>query len=72
MYAKDPQAIKARLIQQSTRRLESKMGGKFRNVVLQCLNSDFGIMEDTREDLKLQQAFRSQVVGVLERAAEYV
>lgn len=71
-FAKDPQAIKARLVQQGSRRLESKMGRKYRDIVLQCLNGEFSVTEDTKEDLKLQQAFRSQVVDVLERAAEYI
>ena len=71
-FAKDPQAVKARLVQQASRRLESKMGGKYRDIVLQCLNGEFFVTDDTKEDLKLQQAFRSQVVDVLERAAEYV
>ena len=48
------------------------MGGKLRDLLLRCLNSDFGVVEDTKDGLKLQQAFRSQVVAVLERAAEYV
>ena len=48
------------------------MGSKYRDIVLQCLNTEFSVIDDTKEDLKLQQAFRSQVVDVLERAAEYV
>ena len=72
MYAKDGESIKALLIQHSTKRLEPRMGRRFRDLVLQCLNSDFGVTEDQREDLKLQQAFRNQVVDVLERAVEYI
>lgn len=72
MFAKNPQSIKARLVTHAERRLESKVGGKYRDVVLKCLNGDFGIQNDSKEDLKLQQAFRGQVVDVLERAAQNV
>jgi hypothetical protein len=46
------------------------MGEKYKVVVLKCLRSDFGVSDDSKHDLKLQQAFRSQVVDVLGRAAE--
>ena len=71
-YAKSPKHVKARLVMQAERRLESKVGGKYRDVVLKCLNGDFDVQDDSKEDLKLQQAFRSQVVDVLERAAQNV
>jgi hypothetical protein len=32
----------------------------------------FDVLSDTKEDLKLQQAFRSQVVDILEAAAAHV
>lgn len=48
------------------------MGEKYKSVVLKCLQGNFGVIDDTKEDLKLQQAFRAQVVEVLQRAAENV
>ncbi|KAG5811370.1 hypothetical protein H9Q74_006068 [Fusarium xylarioides] len=64
----DPQAIKRRLIQQAEKRLGSKMGDRYKSVVLKCLQGDFAITDDTKEDLKLQQAFRAHVVDVLQKA----
>ena len=52
---------------QARRRLESHMGRRYMHVVLTCLSGDFGLTDDTREELRLQQAFRSQVVDVLEQ-----
>lgn len=40
-------------------RLVSKVGKKHQDVVLKCLWADFRIVDDTEEDLKLQQEFRS-------------
>jgi len=48
------------------------MGERYKQVVLKCLSGDFGVVDDTKEDLKLQQAFRTQIVDVLERAAANV
>jgi hypothetical protein len=39
-------------------------------VVLKCLQGNFEVSDDTKEDLKLQQAFRAQVVDVLQKAAD--
>ena len=44
------------------------MGAKYRDIVLKCISGEFGVSNDTREDLKLQQAFRIQVVEVLQRS----
>ena len=60
------------LIKQAEKRLAAKMGDRYRDVVLRCLNGQFGVSNDTRDDLKLQQAFRSGAVGVLERAVASV
>ncbi|KAF2202012.1 hypothetical protein GQ43DRAFT_471252 [Delitschia confertaspora ATCC 74209] len=70
--ARDPFVIRAQLIKQAQRRLGDKMGEKYQQVVLACLMGEFGVTNDTREDLKLQQAFRTQVVDVLERIAAYI
>ena len=48
------------------------MGDKYQRVVLTCLQGAFEVDNDTKEDLKLQQAFRAQVVDVLEKTAEYI
>lgn len=57
------------LIKQAERRLGPKMGEKYKNLVVKCLNGQFGITNDTRDDLRLQQVFRTDVVDVLEKAA---
>jgi len=48
------------------------MGGKYRDLVVACLTDDFGVKDDTKEDIKLQQAFRAQVVEVLARSLENI
>ncbi|KAJ4025686.1 hypothetical protein NW752_003161 [Fusarium irregulare] len=69
---RDPQAIKDRLVRQAERRLGSKMGDKYKHIVLRCLEGRFDVVDDTKEDLKLQQAFRSKIVTVLQNAAENI
>ncbi|KAK4222139.1 hypothetical protein QBC38DRAFT_460730 [Podospora fimiseda] len=49
-----------------------KVGEKHKDVVLKCLQGNFGVTNDTKEDLALQQAFRGQVVDVLQRASDNV
>lgn len=66
----DPNDIKKHLLKHAEKRLGNKMGERYKNVVLTCLNGKFNVEDDTKEDLKLQQAFRAQVVEVLQRAAE--
>lgn len=61
--------IREQLIKQAERRLDGKVGKRYKEIVVKCLSSDFGVTNDTREDLNLQQAFRAQVIDVLERAA---
>lgn len=68
----DPIGIKKHLIKHTEKRLANKMGERYKNLVLKCLKGDFEVHDDTKEDLKLQQAFRAQVVEVLQRAAENV
>jgi hypothetical protein len=70
--ANNPHAVRAQLIKHAQRTLESRVGRKYKEVVLKCLTGDFGAEDDTKEDLKLQQAFRHQVVDVIEMAASYV
>jgi hypothetical protein len=48
------------------------MGTRYRDVVIKCLTGDFDVKDDNKEDLKLQQAFRLDVVEVLQRAADSV
>ena len=59
-------------MRRAERFLGYRAGNKYKAVVLKCLSGEFGVEDDTREDLRLQQAFRTQVVDMLERAAESV
>jgi hypothetical protein len=61
---KDPNGIKNRLIKVAQSRLGSRMGPKYTDIVVTCLTGEFGIKDDTKEDIKLQQAFRAQVIDV--------
>lgn len=69
---RDPQAIKKQLLRHAEKRLASKMGEKYREVVMTCLQNRFDVKDDSKEDLKLQQAFRAKVINVLENAAKYI
>ena len=71
-YASNSHAVQAQLIKHAQKRLESRVGRKYKDIVIKCLTGQFGVQDDTKEDLKLQQAFRTQVVDVLETAANYV
>ncbi|OJD40375.1 protein kinase-like [Diplodia corticola] len=66
---RDPLTIHQLLVRRAEKYLGQKTGPKYRKAVLDCLRGDFGVTEDSKEDLKLQQVFRLQVVEVLERAA---
>lgn len=48
------------------------MGEKYQQVVLTCLKNGFDVKDDSKEDLKLQQAFRAKVINVLENATKYI
>ena len=65
---KDQNEIKHRLIKVANNRLASGMGPNYTEIVVKCLTGDFGIKDDSKEDIKLQQAFRTQIVNVLDRA----
>ncbi|OTB06762.1 hypothetical protein M426DRAFT_9194 [Hypoxylon sp. CI-4A] len=69
---RDPQAIKKQLLRHAEKRLASKMGEKYQHVVLTCLRNEFDVKDDSKENLKLQQAFRIHVINVLENAARYI
>ncbi|KAI1457219.1 hypothetical protein F4805DRAFT_198640 [Annulohypoxylon moriforme] len=69
---RDPQTIKKHLVRHAEKRLASKMGEKYQRVVLTCLQNGFEVKDDSKEDLKLQQAFRMQVINVLENATKYI
>ncbi len=75
-HAKDSQGrpcgITRHLIKHAQKHLENPMGSKYRDIVLKCLTGNFGIVDDTKEDLKLQQAFRTQVVDVLRKIVENI
>ncbi|KAJ5178875.1 hypothetical protein N7492_002085 [Penicillium capsulatum] len=70
--ARNPGAVQAQLIKHAERRLESRVGKKYTEIVIKCLTGEFGVENDTKEDLRLQQAFRHQVVDVIENAANFV
>ena len=57
-HVKNPRTVQAQLVKHAQRRLEPKVGRRYKDVVLKCLTGDFEVEDDTREDLKLQQAFR--------------
>ncbi|XDG00623.1 hypothetical protein ABKA04_000238 [Annulohypoxylon sp. FPYF3050] len=69
---RDPQTIKKHLVRHAEKRLASKMGEKYQQVVLTCLQNSFDVKDDSKEDLKLQQAFRIQVINVLENATKHI
>jgi hypothetical protein len=72
MFARvrNPKAVQMQLVKHARKRLEAKVGRRYMEVVLRCLTGDFGVGgDDTKEDLRLQQAFRHQVIDVLEMAA---
>jgi hypothetical protein len=48
------------------------MGRAYLTIVEKCLTGDFEVRENTEEDVKLQQAFRKQVVEALHRIMEKV
>ncbi|KAL7957412.1 hypothetical protein V8C34DRAFT_285981 [Trichoderma compactum] len=64
-----PSSITKVLIRHAEKRLGAKMGERYQAIVLTCLRGDFQCYNDTKDDLKLQQAFRAQVVDVLEKIA---
>lgn len=68
----DRYLIRKQLLHHAEHRLERRVGKRYKEVVIKCLKGEFGISSDNKEDLKLQQAFRSQIVDVLERAADAV
>jgi len=69
---KNSKAVRDQLRKHAESRLGSRVGEKYKQVVLRCLSSQFDVVDDTREELKLQQAFRSHVVDVLEATAQNV
>ncbi|KAK2763148.1 hypothetical protein FQN54_009784 [Arachnomyces sp. PD_36] len=71
-HVSDPRAVQAQLTKHAQKRLQARVGRKYKEVVLKCLSGDFGVEDDSKEDLKLQQAFRHQVVDVIEMAANHV
>ncbi|KAK0372059.1 hypothetical protein CLIM01_10584 [Colletotrichum limetticola] len=69
---RDPREIQKYLIKHAERRLGWKMGEKYQRLVIRCLKGDFGVVDDTKEDLKLQQAFRGYVVDLLQKSADSI
>ena len=71
-HAHSAYAVQSQLIKHAQKRLESRVGRKYKEVVIKCLTGNFDVTDDTKEDLNLQQAFRTQVVDVLEMASNYI
>ena len=67
-----PHGITQHLVRHVQKHLENPMGQKYRDIVLKCLTGNFGVVDDNREDLKLQQAFRTQVLEPLQKIAEVI
>lgn len=70
--ARNPLAIRDHIVGHAQKRLGQKMGDKYRNLVLKCLRGDFEVNNDTKEDLKLQQAFKAEVVGTLQKITQCI
>lgn len=75
-HAKDakghPCGITQHLIRHAQKHLENPMGQKYRDIVLKYLTSKFGVVGDNKDNFKLQQAFRTQVLKPLRKIAEAV
>ena len=65
-----PCGITQHLTKHARKHLDNPMGSKYRDIVLKCISGNFGVTDDTKEDLKLQQAFRLQVVEVLRKIVD--
>jgi len=68
----DPQTIQSYLVKKAERSLPREVGENYKSVVVRCLTGNFDVENDNKEDLKLQQAFREQVLDFLDRAAECI
>ncbi|KAF3808046.1 hypothetical protein GCG54_00012625, partial [Colletotrichum gloeosporioides] len=66
---RDPHAIKKHLLKHAQKALGAKMGDKSHKVVVKCLKGDFKAVDNTKEDLKLQQAISGNVVYLFQRSA---
>jgi hypothetical protein len=60
------------LIKHVNKRLESRVRKKYWDAIVKCLTWKFDMINDNREDLKLQQAFRTQVMNVFKMATNFV
>ena len=60
--------IPTEVVKHAQKFLGRKMGDKYKDIVVKCLSGHFVMADDTRSELKLQQAFRAEVVQVLERS----
>jgi hypothetical protein len=68
----DPWTIQEYLVKKAERSLPREVGENYKSSVVCCLTGKFGVENDNKEDLKLQQAFREQVLDVIDRAAESI
>ncbi|KAI9764409.1 MAG: hypothetical protein M1840_008432 [Geoglossum simile] len=68
----NPGKLQEWFLKQAKRRVKQRVGEKYRDLVVKCLSGNFGVDDDTKGDLNLQQAFRRQVLDVLEQALKSV
>jgi hypothetical protein len=69
-YAKDPWNIQAALIRRAEKYLATKVGEKYKEIVLRCLKGDFSAMQLNNQTFSTLQDFRREVVDVLKQAAD--
>ncbi|KAF1966643.1 hypothetical protein BU23DRAFT_603414 [Bimuria novae-zelandiae CBS 107.79] len=68
----DPWTIQDYLVKKARKALPREIGEKYAQLVVRCLTGAFDVDKDSKNGLKLQQAFREQVVDVLEYAADSI
>jgi hypothetical protein len=68
----DPWTIQNYLMKKAEKSLPREVGENYKQVVVRCLTGKFDVENDNKEDLKLQQAFRDQVLDILDRAADSI
>ncbi|CAI6337835.1 unnamed protein product [Periconia digitata] len=69
---KDAWTVQEYLVKKAERSLPREVGEHYKQCVSRCLAGRFDVLGGEKEDLGLQQAFREQVVDVLEGAAQSI
>jgi len=63
----DAETVKDRLVEIARTDVAREMGESYTNVILACLNTDFGVEVDDKNETNLSLAFGEKVVDVIER-----